>query len=140
MDLVSKRKVLQPTRYACAAACVAMITGVDIQRVFDFIGHDCAARPMRFVEIGTFLLNHGYHLGGFSSGAHRGSMIRFDWSVRQPAYLVVKSRRTAGNHAVFWDGWQVLDPEPANEGSRLQDYTVSEWWPVLQLCTEAVQK
>ena len=132
--------VLQPTPFGCAAAVVAMITGDDIELVFAAIGHRCETRGMRFLEIVSYLASRGLHIGAYSGCRKPDRMIRFKWSRGIPAYLVVASQSGAGAHAVYWDGRRVLDPEQANAGRELADYTVLEWWPILIIeDTEIVQ-
>lgn len=115
----------QPTKYSCVACVVAMITDDSLEEVFDAIGHNGAERHFRFLDCAAFLNRRGYHLGlcGFGPG-----MEFID--VFQPALVIVACSVGKGNHAVYWNGYSVLDPEPANKGKQLADYTVREWWPV----------
>lgn len=136
-------RINQPTMYGCAAAVMAMITGAQVEDVFREIGHRCERKGMRFDEVVVFLAKRGYHLGAYAEPALPGSsrMIKMEWSRSIPAYLVVANRNGTGSHAVYWNGRQVLDPEPDNAGMGLDEYYVREWWPVITIQnTEAVQK
>lgn len=113
--------IRQPTRFSCLACCAAMITGQPLAEVFRELGHDGAERHFRFLEVAAYLNRHGFHLG-----LHRLEHA----PPRHPALLIVRSYNGSGSHAVFWDGREVWDPEPANQGRRLRDYAVTEWWPI----------
>lgn len=122
----------QTTRFGCMAAVAAMIAGVPVRQVYADIGHDGSKRPFRFVDIAAWLNSKGFHLGAFSKSPRPGRMVRMEWS-RNIAALAVVSGRNGSNHAVYWSGAEVYDPEPSNDGKQLGDYQVQEWWPIIKL-------
>lgn len=117
----------QPTQYSCMACVCAMITGEPLEEVFDAIGHDGSQRHFRFLDCAAFLNRRGFHLGLFIPRIGSWALL-VDYD--QPALVIVASSSGKGNHAVYWDGCAVLDPEPENSDKQLVDYTVREWWPV----------
>lgn len=134
--------VLQPTEFSCAAAVLAMATGEDIERVFDFLGHRCERRGMRWFEVVYFLGQRGFHLGAYarSIDTRPSPLVRFTWpSIRfawprsVPAYVVVESKSGTGHHAVYWDGQRIFDPEPININKRPDQYRIKEWWPIIKV-------
>lgn len=135
------RQVYQPTSYACMAAVAAMITGDCIDEVFDFIGHECRDRHVRFLEVAAYLNSRGFHLGSYASPFPLVKTMRrilgrpirgVQWYEGQAALVIVASRGDGCTHAVLWTGNSVLDPEPANQGCTLNNYTVLEWWPLIR--------
>lgn len=118
-------RVIQPTQFSCMACCVAMITGDPLERVFRFLRHDGSKEPFRFLDCAAYLNRRGFHLGasGVCSGVHFSDR-------RQPALLIVAKSVGQGNHAVYWTGQEVHDPNPASEGKRLMEYQIREWWPI----------
>lgn len=119
------KPILQPTQYSCMACVVAMITGEPLKLVFATLGHDGSERHFRFLDCAAHLNRCGFHLGAM--GKEYG-LTRIPYG--QPALLIVGRMSGKGNHAVYWTGKRVLDPEPAHAGKQLDDYTVREWWPV----------
>lgn len=117
--------VHQPTQFSCMACVVAMITGDSLGQIFAALGHIGNEKHFRFLDCAAYLNQRGFHLGMCSTGP---GMEFFD--VFQPALAIVASTSGKGNHAVYWTGYSVLDPEPLNAGKQFADYTVREWWPV----------
>lgn len=118
--------VVQPTKYSCTAACVAMITGVPIEMIFADLGHDGSERPFLFVEYAAVLNRYGYHLG-MPAVEHAEGVSRF---CRKDGAAIILARTSDGKsaHAVFWTGKRVLDPAGASK--QLEEYRIIEWWPI----------
>jgi hypothetical protein len=134
--------------WSCLPRVAALITGEDFEEVLAFLGHDGSAivadspfadgvRGFRFREIVAYLAARGYHLGAAAQPADlpaevsAGQEIRLAIRTDAPALLIVQGREY--NHAVLWTGKQVLDTYRGLEIKTLSDYTVLQWWPVLQI-------
>jgi hypothetical protein len=124
-EVVGERVVHQPTPYSCVACVVAMITGDDLEKIFDEFGHDGNERHFRFLECAAYLNRRGYHLGMMMKGPGCLSI-----DLQQPALAIVASSDGKGNHAVYWDGEVIRDPDPANAGKPRDHYRVVEWWVI----------
>lgn len=57
-----------------------------------------------------------------------------------PALIIVESKYNKGiEHAIYWDGAMVLDPDPATEdGSPLKSYRIKEWFTIFNFKTNEV--
>lgn len=122
--------VKQPTPYSCAAACVAMITGMQLEIIFSDLGHDGSEKYFRFTEYAAVLNRYGFHLGMYSASSEAGRkrLVVMSATSRTPALVIVAGGEN--NHAVFWTGRKVMDP--LGRDWPLENYLVLEWWPIIQ--------
>jgi hypothetical protein len=125
----------EPGSFSCLGCVAAMIVGdPDLFSVALHSGHIGRNRPYRMTEIAAFLASRGYLLGAFAARPLTSRRIlECHWPRRFRSLLIVQSQSGKGNHAVYWDGMRVLDPERDNSGLSLKDYKVLEWWPVIQV-------
>lgn len=147
-------RVHQPNDWSCFAAVAAMITGDDLEDFVAHVGHDGSAivengpfedgrQGFALCEVIGYLASRGFVMG--VSAPVKTNIPRVGWAgipIRvfvpawEPAILIVTGARY--NHAVFWTGREVIDPNP----ERLNDveprnYDVLEWWPVKRSTTGA---
>lgn len=51
-----------------------------------------------------------------------------------PALVIVKSEDGLSEHAIYWDGKQVWDPNPMVQNGRdLNKYKILTWYPIIKL-------
>jgi len=132
--------IKQDDRVSCVACVAAMATGTTVEEFRKFIGDKDP--PYSDSDCYKFMLTHGYAVGiGFENEDH-ATIWPFDKLVIEfeakkfPAYLVVESMRFKGaDHAIYWDGEKVHDPNPdlKENGLPLQFYRIKSWFPIVKL-------
>jgi len=146
------KRVVQKDTWSCFACVAAMITGQEVENVFDFVGHDGSGyseestHPDKrigfdWVEIIKYLIEYRFTVGTWSLfdppfNLHGYDKIQFEIDISDcPAILEVPSDRLGGEctHVVYWDGKNLFDPSPAaKEDPKLSDYKVLKWIPVIR--------
>lgn len=123
----------EPGTFSCLGCVAAMIVGdPDLSRLTAHAGHDGAERPFRMVEIAAYLAANNVLLGAYAETPEVFcGKVGISWPQKYQSVLIVRSQSGAGHHAVLWTGSEVVDPEPMNQGKKLRDYVVLEWWPVI---------
>lgn len=123
----------EPGSFSCLGCVAAMIVGDrDLSRVTAHIGHAGESRPFRMIEVAGFLAANSVLLGGYADRPEVSfGRVSISWPRQYQSLLIVMSKSGKGTHAVFWTGSEVMDPEPMNQGKKLKDYVVLEWWPVI---------
>lgn len=123
----------------CVAAVAAMATGTSMMEFKKFAGD--VFGPYETVELLKYLLNHDY-IGGFLMFDNAGKIEEnvHDFAVSipvkgHPAIITVKSERFPDKqHAVYWDGHRVWDPNQEVKTKRsLSSYEITEWMPIYKL-------
>lgn len=150
-----KNIIKQPDRHSCMVCVASMITNKDLKYVTDFIGHDgsefsfTSGHPLRYrgfgmIEVMQYLLSERFMLGHFYRSSDKDGLLKIKskdkelnivFNLKNPAMLVVVSQVFGSKvrHVVYWDGEDVLDPNPDVQGLRkLEDYEITEWWPVVR--------
>lgn len=141
--------IKQNDNHSCFACCVAMITKTTLADITKFVGHDGTVidpksnhpdkmRGFSNAEMNRYLSYHNFTLG--CAGAdmkdapgsemfEKYSHIEFEFSMKSPALIIVKSLRFKKvNHCIYWDGKKLWDP---NVGEvEFPKYTIKEWWPI----------
>lgn len=118
----------------CVACCAAMIAGTSVEEFKAWCGQEVG--PYDDPTLMAYLLKHGIHVGtGFRLNPEAGAFDRIEYEWRfegSPAYLGVKSRNYEHcEHGVFWNGVEVLDPDPkVLEALPLSDYAIVDVWPL----------
>lgn len=122
-----------PGSLSCLGCVAAMIVGdPDLSRVTGCLGHSGESRPFRMVEIARYLAENNVLLGGHADRPEVScGKVSIAWPMQYQSLLIVANKSGQGTHAVFWTGSEVMDPEPANQGRKLKDYVVLEWWPII---------
>jgi hypothetical protein len=112
------------------ACVVAMITGDELEEVFEVLGHDGSERHFRFLDCAAYLNRHGFHLGAYARPVKWcKEYTKFEYHTNQPALVIVVGRG-GGPHAIFYTGEMVIDPSPDNMGRKLSEYQILECWPI----------
>ena len=138
------KRVLQPNKYSCYAACAAMATGLPIEDVFQSIGRDGTEKNNKGFfryEIAKFLAEKGYFFGVEINAKTLESCIlrkqlnltiTFDWSC--PCILFVESKASSmWHHAIFWDGTKLFDPLPSEpDDVDVEDYKIIGFAPIIR--------
>jgi len=115
-----------------------MATGTTVAAFESFWGHPA---PYSTAELNMWLMLHGYDHGvGFKwNGSEpfnpRTMVILTEYALEgRPCILHVKSMtgRPEG-HAVYWDGYRVLDPNPDVEDLDITAYQIEEIHPVVKI-------
>lgn len=140
-----------------------MICGYDLERLF-VVASDLhpgrapftieselqAEYPMfcHMIDISRFLAEHGYMLGAHAEavGAEHGNRLSLSDVTEMhvpiripdhPALVGVDSENYPEKmHWVFWDGKNILDPNPATPDARpLSDFdgTIYDWLPLVKI-------
>ncbi len=146
--------IKQPKGSGMCAVCVAaMATNTTCDDVYAFLndGREMGD-PILDVEVAMYLLKHAWLMGrGWNIGdaedeksfhvrdATRIQLI-VDGLVGERAYIAVKSRNYPGvAHAVFWDGYTIMDPDPGvPDKTNIEDYALLQVFPLTWLGWENV--
>lgn len=136
----------------CLPSVIAMITNKVADKVafkhfiYKTTGND-GSEGYKELDAFKFLLTKGYVVGaGFidpqQSLSEDGTEIIAKVPTKQIAILIVKNKQQKGgeknnastNHAVFWDGSAIHDPDfNVNGPQNLEDYQILTWWPIYNL-------
>lgn len=134
----------QHDRSSCVACVAAMITRTSPE---DFVRYVQALHPLTPVkppysdiDLAKFLLEFEIIMGAGAPVLSKGqegeiyAQLIFDVSLF-PAYVSVKSERDPRfEHAVFWDGKKIWDPNPnVPDGRDPLSYAIVGWWPLVQV-------
>ncbi len=146
------RYLAQRDNWSCFACCLAMATDVELEHVYETVGHDGSAivewsehpdkrRGILLSEAIIYLAKHQKLMGGYF-GCHDQPLTnisiddKFAWEYPArgtPAIVTVLSRTSTGlRHCVYWDGHRVYDPM-SPEISQLSAYDIVEFWPILEI-------
>lgn len=122
----------------CAVCCVAMATGTTVQDVYEFLndGRE-AGDPICSAEEAMYLLSRGWVRGGgytIEAGAPNENSLLQRQLLDQPAMIDVQSNNGEWEHALFWDGRHLRDPDPRQpETSEWEQYKVLRIWPLTRV-------
>lgn len=131
--------IKQPDKISCVACVACMATNtrlIDFERFFFTKGP-----PYSDLDCYRYLLSKGYAIGlGFKNDKchiiREEGRLRIEFKVKNfPAYVVVKSMRFKGmEHVVYWDGENILDPNPTlkEDGLPLKEYEIISWFPIIK--------
>lgn len=119
----------------CMAVVATIAFHIPIEEFESYCNDD--AGPYSINQFVRFGISRGYFTGFYcfsNPKVHFGMIIeKFDIQT-MPALAVVKSAYNEGEqHAVYWDGKNIIDPDPAIQGYRNpKDYEILEWYPILK--------
>ena len=133
----------------CAVCVVAMATNTTPEQVYEFLNDGREhGDPIHDPEMAMYLLRHGWVMGrGWNFAEDDGPDRRvsraedihlvLEGIAGERAYLAVKSRNYPGyGHAVYWDGHNVLDPDPGMpDKSDISEYALLQIFPFLWVGT-----
>lgn len=131
--------IKQQDDFSCVSCVAAMITKTSPGSFKKFAEKE---PPFTDLDLLRFLLSHGLAMGvGFYNKPDvkitSDSKLAIELCVSDfPAYVVVKSQRFEGkNHAIFWDGKEVFDPNPEVKGNGLplEKYDIIFWFPIYEI-------
>lgn len=130
--------VKQKTDTECVACVAAMATNTSVEEFKKFVGKD--KPPYHDLHFYKYLLKHEYSVGvGFKGNGEKfdeDNKLRIEFPLKDfPAYVVVKSKRFRGvEHAVYWNGKKILDPNPKikEDGLSLKEYEIISWFPIVK--------
>ena len=97
-------RVVQPTPTSCGQACLAMITGVDVESVIAEVPD--RARGTYVHELGAYLRANGWKANWLLQRLARGR------ALPQLAILRMKWKGERLGHWLVWADGQVYDPSP----------------------------
>jgi len=131
--------IKQPDKLSCVACVACMATDtrlIDFERFFFTKGP-----PYSDLDCYRYLLSKGLAVGiGFKN--EKGytfkddDKLRIEFKLKDfPAYAIVKSKRFKGmEHAVYWNGEKILDPNPTlkEDGLPLKEYEIISWFPIIK--------
>lgn len=132
--------IKQSDNVSCVACVAAMATGTSVEEFKKFIGDK--EPPYSDSDCYKFMLSRGCAVGIGMENEDGAAIWPFDTlriefeAKKFPAYLVVESIRFKGvDHAVYWDGVRVHDPNPElkESGLPLQCYRIKSWFPIVKL-------
>lgn len=129
----------QETMSDCVAAVAAMATGTTLEQVKAEIA-ECPEGGYSDLDFIAYCARHGVIAGGIAyapddeliADAVRDGYLKI--YIHQPAYAGCKSERLNGkDHALYWDGQKIWDPNPNSpDGRPLSDYRITFWWPLFR--------
>lgn len=131
-------RIKQSNNKSCLASALAMMVDESEQYVLDWFEND--GPPFCDEDAYIFLAHHGIYLSLYCKPKEP---ISFDdveclnVSLQlngRPFYLVVESQGFPGKtHAILWDGYKVLDPNPeARNNPSLSNYKIVGFYPMMQ--------
>jgi len=139
--------IKQPNGWTCAAACVCMLTGTELEDFYQFCGHDgsepvpvsvkhsIGVRCFTLQELAGYLLKHNMFFGwcfnpeaGFDP---RTMTMKVD--VEHMVAFVTAEVRPGLHHQLLWDGTRIIDPYCPEKQVSLSDYSIIDWWPVVRI-------
>jgi hypothetical protein len=131
----------------CLGCVAAMAADTNLKEFEDFLMEAnliypiiSISPPWTSLELNAYLLKFGLKIGqtfnlrnkNFSLDADN-EIIQCCLTIRnQPAAVTVKSENYPNTlHSIFWDGYQIYDPNPkVDNGRPLSDYRIREWEPI----------
>ena len=147
------RSFKQHDRSSCVAVVAAMATRTTPEEFVKFVQDKerevCEKKGYDFVEIKPpysdvslqrYLLEFNLIIGVGAGQVTRGKdgvligECSFNCS-DYPAYVTVKSERLEGKeHALYWSGSQLYDPNPTSQNERdPSSYSIVGWFPIIGL-------
>lgn len=146
--------IKQPNGWTCAAACVCMLTGTELEDFYRFCGHDggeCVpvtaqhwqgVRCFDRKEVVRYLLEHDLFLGTGCAGPGLDFhplkeilTIHVDWEMQDVLLSVKSGPNGEGLHQILWSRElkRIVDPQFPEKQCSLQDYEFVECWPVVKV-------
>jgi len=138
------RSYKQTDRSSCVACVAAMATGTSPETFVAYVkaihpGEDVKP-PYSDIDLQKYLLQFDTIIGvgaGTVSKDNDGELFgEASFNIKEyPAYVSVKSERDEQyEHALYWDGSQLWDPNPMSaDGRDPLSYQIVGWWPVIEL-------
>ena len=122
----------------CVSFVAAMATGTTPEEFERFVsemkGYGRSEPPYEDIHVYSYLLSKGMLCGlGFVEQQPKDGAFRLKYDVMDhPAYLVVEGHGT--DHAVYWDGCHIFDPDPTTRNGRSPtDYKIKLWVPIYKV-------
>ncbi len=131
----------QHDRSSCVACVAAMITRTRPEDFVAFLVNTLPGEkiqpPYSDLYLAAYLLQFQMILGVGAAHISRDEKkvligeIVFDCT-EAPAYVAVKSEDPKFEHALYWDGQRIWDPNPnSKDGRDPLSYSIVGWWPIL---------
>jgi len=137
------RSYKQSQPMECMACVAAMATGTTPQDFVGFLKTEYPDReispPYNDVYFQRYLLEFDMIVGvglGLIGRDPEGEVhgAAFYPLKGQPALVSVKNENHAYEHALYWDGNQIWDPDPdTDDGFNPLFYRISGWWPIIKI-------
>jgi len=133
------KTIKQPDTWSCVLCCVQMATRLPRQELLKAIGRTDKRNYKSGLEVERFvpiMYKCGLYLGAtyidFDSGYNHSYLDEIHTVIYVegfPAFVTVNSERFPGKlHLVFWDGYNIRDPNPDKpEITTFSDYTIRGW-------------
>lgn len=124
-------------KFSCVADIAAKITGTTRKEVYNTLkvieGHLINDREFIY-----YLLIHGFICGIilFPTEKITSKNLVLDASIdllAQPAYFKVLVGENKLPHAIYWDGYQLFDPNPNVNNLQLSDYDIVQVTPIYKI-------
>lgn len=120
----------------CAALVAALATKTPVEAFEAFVQSKFGVfrGPYLGLHVYSYLLNCGYLCGmGLSKPQPEAGAVSIRYELKShPAYVVV--RGSGCDHAVYWDGSRIWDPDPHTaDGKPLSFYQIETWVPIYRL-------
>ena len=122
----------------CVSFVAAMATGTTPEEFEAFAAAmpqwSKSGPPYEDIHFYSYLLSKGFLCGlGFTDEEPRNGRFMLGYSIYgNPAYVIADS--PLGGHALYWDGFQICDPDPdSNNGKPPSDYKVKLWVPLYKV-------
>jgi len=119
----------------CVAYVAAKAFNTSVEEFEKFIGKKDRYSDVDFC---SFALNHNHFVGVvfmYPEIDDTNNVLQTQMTINDsPAYLVVQSAYSPSEqHAVYWDGQKIYDPDPEAAGAGLSDYNLIAWYPILKI-------
>lgn len=142
--LLSFRPFKQTDRSSCVTCVAAMATRTHPDLFVKFVQalhpDQEIKPPYSDIDLQKYLLEFGMIIGigaGTVSRDNEGTLVgEASFDVKDyPAYVSVKSERDDKyEHALYWDGSKLWDPNPLSQNGRDPlSYSIVGWWPIIDL-------
>lgn len=122
----------------CVSFVAAMATGTTPEEFERFVsemkGYGRSEPPYEDIHVYSYLLSKGLLCGlGFVAQQPKLGAFTLRYDVMDhPAYLVVAGPST--DHAVYWDGQHIFDPDPRTSNGRdPNEYHIKLWVPIYKV-------
>lgn len=123
----------------CVAAVAAMATETTLAQ-FKFEVDEHSDGGYSDIDFIAYCARHGVLVGGMAYGPDDDLITEavaqgyLKIMIDQPEYVGCQSERFPGKeHALYWDGKKVWDPNPdVLDGRPLPEYKINFWWPLLK--------
>lgn len=132
----------QTDRSSCVACVAAMITRTTPEDFIRFVQElhptERVGPPYSDIDLALYLLEFNIVMGAGAPQIRKvesGDLVaEIAFAINEyPAYVSVKSSENF-EHALYWDGRQLWDPNPSSrDGMDPLSYTIVGWWPLIQL-------